>query len=89
VFLSTPLPVRCTPRSHGVSYREGNAGKYKTQDLARACGIKFETRGGGYSEGWGVNGAWYDLHSGKLLPRADVYASFQFVDAVWYAGVCR
>ncbi len=66
----------------GASYIHGCAPGNPAYDLAKACGIKFETRGGGYSEGWGLNGTWYDVTTRRVIQWEDVYAAFRVLDHV-------
>ena len=66
----------------GASYIHGCAPGNPAYDLAKACGIKFETRGGGYSEGWGMNGTWYDVATRRVIPWEDVYAAFRVLERV-------
>ena len=66
----------------GASYIHGCAPGNPAYDLATACGIKFETRGGGYSEGWGMTGTWYDVTTRRVIPWEDVYAAFGVLDRV-------
>ena len=66
----------------GASYIHGCAPGNPAYDLAKVCGIKFETRGGGYSEGWGMTGTWYDVKTRRAIPWEDVYAGFGVLDRV-------
>ena len=67
----------------GASYIHGCAPGNPAYDLAKKCGIKLETRGGGYSAGWGKAGTWYDIVTQSLIPWEDVYAAFGLLDRVW------
>eukprot|EP01045_Picozoa_sp_COSAG04_P003167 COSAG04_NODE_127_length_24502_cov_31.657583_1_plen_1153_part_00 len=67
----------------GASYIHGCTPGNPAYDLAKKCGIKLETRGGGYSAGWGKAGTWYDIVTQSLIPWEDVYAAFGLLDRVW------
>lgn len=68
----------------GAAYVHGCGPTNSLYVLARKAGIKIDTRGGGYSEGWGAEGGvWHDMETGSPISRRDIRRAWEILTAVW------